>query len=168
MSSSMKEAQLYGVRSARGDVIFAIFDPESQWVWTERSESAARQVATEKGYQLVEGGEITHTDLLALIGQKPAPPAPAAARPVEPPKPAAPPGPPPSPLPPSVMVIPPVGSEPVTLPKTVYHLDDEPPIPAVTLAPKLPDDDVVIVTKKPGVFQTGKNKPQQESPKQDK
>ena len=180
----MKDIQLYEVKSVRGDIIFSLYDPDLKWVWTERSELAARQVATEKGYRIIEGGQITHAEMLRLIGQAPpeAPkpvPIPAASTPASEPAPAIDLGkvalvgtPVPSTpastaadaLPPGVIEIPakiPTLTTPPSKPKFVYHWDDEEDVAigTVSLKPTLPVAadivDIAPVGPLADVFQTG-------------
>ncbi|HZL37000.1 MAG TPA: hypothetical protein VFC78_16895 [Tepidisphaeraceae bacterium] len=77
----MAEADLYTVRTSHGTV-YAIVDPTSGAVWTERTEAAALRLAEERGIPVGFKGEIAHSDLLRLMGHaEPEPYRPAAQAP---------------------------------------------------------------------------------------
>jgi hypothetical protein len=56
--------------------VYALLDVASGMIWTERSEQAARQLATDKRLTVIDEQAISHEELLRLIGHEPAPKAP--------------------------------------------------------------------------------------------
>lgn len=144
----MKQISLYEVRMPRGDFIYALVDTATKWVWTERSYNGAREMAISKGYEVVEGGQITQPDLLRLMGQEPpklsaaAPKPPAAAVDPQPTHEA---GAPFSGAGASVNVT----SQPTTAstPAFTYHWDEEQAVGPASARIDLPKVDAVITTK---------------------
>jgi hypothetical protein len=64
----MADATLFEVQTARGSV-FAIHDPSTGMVWTERTEQAARLLATDKGFSVTQEKTISQEALLVLTGR---------------------------------------------------------------------------------------------------
>ena len=62
-------AKLYEVKTPSGS-IYAVHDPASRMVWTERTEHAARDLARDKRLTLVPAGQITREQLVALMGHE--------------------------------------------------------------------------------------------------
>ncbi len=63
-----KIAGLYRVRGPNG-TYYAVFDPETKRLWTERSEHSARAQAEEAGLELAPERAITHQALMQLSGR---------------------------------------------------------------------------------------------------
>jgi len=63
-----KIAGLYRVKGPNGEY-YAVFDPESGRLWTERSEHSARAQADDAGLELAPERFITHQALMELSGR---------------------------------------------------------------------------------------------------
>lgn len=63
-----KIAGLYRVRGPNG-TYYAVFDPETGRLWTERSEHSARAQAEDAGLELAPERAITHQALMELSGR---------------------------------------------------------------------------------------------------
>src|SRR5437016_17240 len=75
VSAMTAQGILYTVRGPRGSY-FAIHDPATRRVWTERTEQAARAQASDMGMVLSAEETITHEELMRRTGREPAPVAP--------------------------------------------------------------------------------------------
>jgi len=75
-----KIAGLYRVRGP-SSTYYAVFDPETGRLWTERSEHSARAQAEEAGLELAPERAITHKALMELSGRDTVPGRPSAAAP---------------------------------------------------------------------------------------
>jgi hypothetical protein len=64
----MADATLFEVQTARGNV-YAIHDPSTGMVWTERTEQAARLLAADKGLSVTLEKTISQEQLLTLTGR---------------------------------------------------------------------------------------------------
>ncbi len=65
----MTPATFYTVIGPRGEY-FAVRNHVTGKIWTERTESAARQQAQEEGLALVSGEKVTHARLLDLMASQ--------------------------------------------------------------------------------------------------
>ncbi|MDB5331990.1 MAG: hypothetical protein JWP03_3141 [Phycisphaerales bacterium] len=64
----MADATLFEVRTVRG-IVYAIHDPSTGMVWTERTEQSARLLAADKGLAITLKKSISQDGLLALSGR---------------------------------------------------------------------------------------------------
>jgi hypothetical protein len=66
----MADARLYEVRTQTGTV-YVLLDVATGMVSTERSELAARRLASDRGLSITDAQSITHEELLRLMGHEP-------------------------------------------------------------------------------------------------
>jgi len=68
----MPDAKIYCVQTGLG-IVYALHELSSGTIWTERSEMATRQVAAEKKFRIVGEEQMSHAQLLRLMGHEPMP-----------------------------------------------------------------------------------------------
>src|SRR6476469_9644641 len=76
------QAKLYEVEGQHGTIyVYALHEPQTGMLWTERTEKAARSLADEKKLTIIEQLTISRRELLRLMGQEPPEETPPAPRP---------------------------------------------------------------------------------------
>jgi hypothetical protein len=125
-------AKLYEVVGKHGTV-YAVHDIDNNMFWSERTEQAARELASEKKLEIVDQRTISRDDLLRMMGQPPSLKAKAAMASQQP-KPPAPEAPPKL----TVGRVPKLSFAPLDV--------DPSALPLAGFAPP-PDDDVLLVQK---------------------